>query len=206
MKKRVTFAETIQRINKFGPQMGGVFGFADFWNLFGLSTSYQTAKVVQRLVREKVLTKIRRGIYTTDNPDLWILAARFKKNACISMDSVLAKEGLIGTVPVRSVSLIYPGNTQNVETPFGRLRFFKIKKTLMFGMKKLSGGVQCTNSEKAYLDLLYYHTKGAHFVIDPLQDVDFSKLNRKRLEQYLKAYKNPKFVQFVRRLLHENTR
>lgn len=121
------------------------------------------------------------------------------------MDSVLARNGLIGTIPARSVSLIYPGNTQNIETPFGRLRFFKIKRDLIFDAQKIKGGVTVASSEKAYLDLLYYYTKGARFVIDPLRDVDLWKLDFGKLRRYLKVYRNPKFIKFVEGLIREST-
>lgn len=205
-EKRVQISKIINKINKLKDEMGGVFTFSDLWNLIGLRSSDRTAKVIDRLLREEVLLKIRRGIYTTKDPDLWILAGRFKEEACVSMDSVLSKEGLIGTLPERSVSLIYPGNTQTIETPFGRLRFFKIKRGLIFGTQRMKGGILAADKEKAYLDLLYYYVKGARFVIDPLKDVDVWKLDKNKVNRYLRVYRNPKFVKFVKGLLDENTR
>jgi hypothetical protein len=93
--------------------------------------------------------------------------------------------------------------SQTLETPFGILRFFSIKKDLVFGTKRLANGVNVADSEKAYLDLLYYYAKGARFVFDPLQEVAIDKFDRKKLNAYLKKYSNPKFVQFVKGTLHE---
>jgi predicted transcriptional regulator of viral defense system len=204
MKNRVFLSVLIERINRFAPDLGGVFSFADLWNLIGLKSSDRTAKVLNRLVREGVLFKIRRGVYVTKEPDLWVLASRLKENSCISMDSVLAKNGLIGTVPAKSVSVAYPGNTQTVQTAFGRLRYFKIKKELIFGTVKSPNGVVTADSEKATIDLLYYYSKGARFVIDPLKDVDLWKLDLKKVQRYLRSYKNQKFRKFVEGLIHEN--
>jgi len=182
--------------------MGGVFTFADLWNLIGLQSSDRTAKVVSRLVREQILFKIRRNLYATQNADLWTLASRLKKNAAISMDSVLAKNALIGTVPARLVSCITTGTGETVDTPLGRLRYFRVKKNLYFGTQKLANGVVITDSEKAYLDLLYYYNRGASFVIDPLKDVDLWKLDKTKLNRYLKCYANPIFRKFVKGLTH----
>lgn len=195
--KNTPFLPIVDRIRGFSPELGGVFSFADLWNLSGLGSSDRTAKVVNRLVREGVLFKIRRGIYATKDADLWVLACRLKERACISMDSVLAKDGLIGTAPARSVSVVYPGKPSVLQTPIGRVRFFKIKKDLLFGAVQEDNGVLRADNEKAFLDLLYFHTKGATFVVDPLKDVDLWKLDVEKIRDYLRHYKNPKFRKFV---------
>ena len=201
MKQR-RLSALIEKINRFAPDLGGGFTFTDLWNLIGLSSSDRTAKVIHRLIRDQAIVKIRRGIYTTRDPDLWVLASHLKEKTCISMDSVLARNGLIGTLPLRSVSVTYPGNPQTIETPFGRIRYFKIKSDLRFGTIQKKNGVVWADNEKAYLDLLYYHTKGARFAIDPTQDVSLWKLQRGTLKKYLKCYRNPKFRKFVERLIH----
>lgn len=201
MKNRLSLLQLAQKINKYAGELGGVFTFGDIWNLAGMNSSDRTAKIILRLVREKILHKIRRGLYVTATPDLWILASRLKTKMCISMDSVLAKNGVIGTLPT-GVSAVYPGNPRTFVTPFGNIRFFKIKKNLLFGFQKLPNGVTVADNEKAYLDSLYYYMKGARFVFDPQRDVDLGLLDQKRLRKYLKHYKNQKFRRFVEGLLH----
>lgn len=205
MNKRLSITDIAKKVQSFSPEMGGVFTFSDLWNLIGLRSSDRTAKVVSRLVREKVLFKIRRNIYSTENPDLWALASHLKQKSCISMDSVLSRNGLVGTIATRSVTLVYPGPPETIKTPFGFLRFFKIKKSLFFGFQKTKYGIAVADNEKAYLDLLYYYVRGARFTIDPLTDIDLWKLDRQKLRNYLRAYKNPKFVAFVEGLIHEGT-
>lgn len=190
-----------ERIQGFAKDLDGVFTFSDLWSLIGLRSSDRTAKVVRRLLRDKILRKVRRGIYVTKDADLWVLASRLRRNCCVSLDSVLAEEGLIGTTPGKSVSVISPGPPTTVSTPIGRIRYFKIKPDLLFAQKRGARDVCVAEPEKAYLDLLYYHTKGARFPVDPLKDVDLWKLKRTKLEQYLKRYRNPKFRSFVKRLL-----
>lgn len=207
MKKRLHLTPIIERIQRLGISLGNVFSYADLCNLISAGSPLKNTRMINRLIHDGVLIKIRRGIYTTKAPDLWVLAGRSKKNTCISMDSVLAKNGLVGTVPERSVSAVSASSRrQTISTPFGLIRIFSIRKDLLnFGTLWLENGVQVADSEKAYLDLLYYATKGARFVFDPRCEIDVKKLDIKKIEKYLKHYRNPKFVQFVKGLLYEIT-
>lgn len=205
MNNRYSIGLLIERIQKFAPEMDGVFLFSDLCNLIGAKTEVQNTKVINRLIKEGVLKKIQKGIYTTLKPDLWVLASRLKKDAYVTMDSVLSKNALIGTVPEYSVSLAWTGRKKIVKTPFGLLRYFSIQKDLLFGIQTIRQGVRVADNEKAYLDLLYFYMKGARFVIDPLQEVTLEKLDIRKIKKYLKYYKNPKFIKFVKGLLHEFT-
>jgi len=192
-----------EKIQSFGRQMGGVFTFSDLWNLTGAKTSVRTSEIIRRFLREGLLTKIQQNFYTTSNPDLWVLGCRLRPTAYVSMDSVLSRNALIGTVPEYSVSLVYPGNPKTVKTPFGTLRFFKCKKDLFFGIQTEKNGVKVADNEKAFLDILYYYMKGNRFVIDPKVDISVWKLNQKKVKNYLTKYKNLKFRKFVEGVMRE---
>ena len=164
-------------------------------------------RTINRLLQEGVLFKISRGIYVGKNPDLWILVSRLREDATISLDSVLAKNALVGTIPEKSVSAVCAsGRKREIVTPFGIIRLFSIQKDLLdLGVQRLNNGVRVADNEKATLDLLYYYVKGARFVFDPRNEINFQKLDMKKIKTYLTYYRNPKFVQFVTGLLHENT-
>lgn len=199
MKNNPSVTILLERIQKIGPTLGGVFSYGDLCNLIGSGSEQQNKRTIKRLIKEGVLFKIRRGFYVTREPDLWQLGGRLQKDAYVSMDSVLSKNLLIGTVPQRSVSLVYPGAGRRVlETPAGIIRFFSIKRSLIFGTNRQANGVSVADSEKAYLDLLYYYSKGARFVVDPLREVNTAKLDRLKISKYLKKYRNPRFVAFVK--------
>jgi predicted transcriptional regulator of viral defense system len=158
--------------------------------------------MIKRLVKERVLHKVQRGFYVTKKPDLIILACRLKKNAYISMDSALAIHGIIGAVPEQGVSAVVPGiRRQMLETPWGNIRFFSIKRELIFGVCSMTNGARMADNEKAYLDMLYFYSRGVRFVIDPLNEVNLRKLDRKKLNRYLGRYRNSRFVKFARGLL-----
>ena len=201
--KNVSFGQLTDTLRRFSAELSGVFTFSDLWNLLGKDSSDRTAKAIDRLLREDLLQKVRRGIYITRDASLWVLASRLKPRSYISLDSVLANEGLIGSVPTRSVSAIYPGKAETIATPIGRVRYFQIKKDLMFGFETKKNGIHVADKEKAFIDLLYYGAKGAAFVADPLKDVDVEKLDRQRFRKYLKHYKNPKFRKYAEGALLE---
>jgi predicted transcriptional regulator of viral defense system len=207
MKQRVLLTPILERLRRLSSSMGGVFSYGDLFNIIATGSPLKNARTIKRLVREGGLFKICRGFYTTDAPDLWVLASRMKPMSYISMDAILARNGLIGTVPARSVSAVYStGPKKVVQTPFGRIQYFSAASDLItFGTTSLPNGVVISNNEKAYIDLLYYYVKGARFVCDPICDVDLWKLDIKKIERYLKRYQNKRFVQFVRGSLNENT-
>lgn len=202
MKNANFWPQWLERIARLGPPQGGVFSYADLFNLLSAGSDLQNKRIIQRLVREKALRKVQRGFYIVDGFDLWVLATRIKPGAYISMDSVLAKNGLVGTVPERSVSAVRPGSTgAKLETSQGLIRYFGIQPSLAFGFSPRPDGVMVADNEKAFLDLLYYYQKGARFVFDPRSEVKVGKLDRKRLKKYLESYRNPKFLKFVEGVL-----
>jgi len=207
MKKRLLLAPLIGKIASLGFSMGGVFSYSDLFNVIATGSPLKNTRMIKRLVREGVLFKICRGFYTTDNPDLWTLASRLRTGCAISLDSVLSKNGLVGTVPERSVSAVSAsGRKQNIQTPFGLIRYFSIRKNIFsLGVERMKNGIFMADSEKAYLDLLYFYTKGARFVFDPRREVNVKKLDAKKIQKYLLQYRNKRFVQFVKGLLNENS-
>ncbi|HEX5033094.1 MAG TPA: type IV toxin-antitoxin system AbiEi family antitoxin domain-containing protein, partial [bacterium] len=202
MKSSSAWPQWLERVARLGPLQGGVFSYADLFNLLSAGSELQNKRAIRRLVREKVLRKVQRGFYTAGPVDLWVLATRLKPGAYVSMDSVLAKNGLVGTVPERSVSAVRPGSTgASVQTPEGSLRYFGVRKDLAFGFAPRADGVLVADSEKAFIDLLYYYQKGARFVFDPRSEIKVRKLDPRRLKKYLQSYRNPKFLKFVEGVL-----
>ena len=199
----MNYARIYESIRTLAPALGGVLSYADCAGIIAAGCALKNSRALARLVKDGLLTRVQKGIYITKDCDLWALASRISKNSYISMDSVLAAEGLCGTVPAHSASAVHAGRNRTVETPFGTIYFHAMAKKLFFGLKVLPSGVRVADAEKAFLDILYYHTKGARFVIDPLREIDARKLDIKKLENYLSYYKNPKFKTFVKGVLHE---
>lgn len=203
MKNKGFLSLLVERIQKFGPSLGGVFSYGDLFNLVGHSSPQANKRTIRNLVRDGFIFKVQRGYYITRNPDLWVLACRLNKKAYVSMDSVLAKNALIGPLPT-SVTLVYSGwGRKIIKTPFGDLRFYSTKGP-RFGTLRLPNGVVAADNEKAYLDLLYYYCRGVRFVVDPRTDVHLWRLNIKKIRKYLRFYRNPKFRKFVEEQFDED--
>lgn len=190
-----------RKIDRFAAELGGVFSIADLENLLGLPSKLSTARMIRRLIREGALVRASRGIYTTPACDLWRLSARLSPKSYVSMDSALAHHGLIGTVPERQLSALHAARRSVVSCPQGTVRLYSIAPQLLFGFERRHDGVAIADPEKAYLDLLAYHLRGVRFVVDPLKEVRLDLLNRRKLARYLKRYRNPRFVAFVKGVL-----
>lgn len=194
--------QIVADINRLAPDQRGVFSISDISNLMPIGPALAVNRTVDRLVKAGTLIKIQRGLYVTPQFDLGALSRRIAPKSYVSMDTVLARNGLIGTVSKYSFSVIDIRRGRTIKTPRGPIRFYAIQPDLRFGFE-YQGAVAFADSEKAFLDILYFYTKGHRFVTDPRNEVDVSKLNRKKINEYLRHYKNPKFIQFVKGLLNE---
>ncbi len=194
---------SIEAIRRVAPDLGGVFSAADLANLIGGGSALRNARARDRLVTEGVLVRVQRGIYAVPACDLWVLAMRISPRSYISMDTALARSGLVGTVAERSVRAIHPLRHRVITSSVGRIEFHALKEELFFGTRSLSNGVRVADDEKAFLDLLAFHLRGVRFPIDPLRDVAVDRLDRKKLEDYLRRYANPKFISFVKGVIRE---
>lgn len=198
MKRGMELAAVVEKIMEFGPQMGGVFSTADLSSMIAGGSDLYNQRVIARLVRAGTLRRVMRGLYAAKNCDLFAVSARIGADSYVSMDSALAKSGLTGSVPQRSLSVVYTGRKKTIKLQVGDIHFYSIAPEFYFGFSRLLSGVNLADPEKAFIDLLYFHVKGARFLIDPLRDVDAKKLDRKKLISYLNKYRNPKFVKFVK--------
>lgn len=202
MKRGYTLLEIANKINSISPDMGGVFSYADLSSIIASGSVLQNSRMIARLTKEGVLTKIQRGVYVTVGYDMWFLASRIDPKSYISMDTVLAKEAIIATVPKGQVSAVRINKRcRRIATPEGDIVFHSLNRKLDFGITTQASGVNVATPERAYLDLLYFHQKGSRFVIDPYAEVNLSKLNTRLILKHLSWYKNPKFITFVKGLL-----
>jgi len=197
MKKPSSF-ELPQKILKYSKELGGIFSTTDLFNIINEKQPLTNKRRIQRLESAGILTRIKRGIYVTEDFDLWRLAAQIRPQCYISMFSILATNGFTGTVPQNTVSVVCLGLQKNLTVLNKQLNFYSIKKGLFFGFTSDSFGVCRADNEKAYLDVLYYYNRGYTFAIDPLTEIRTNKLNKKKVLKYLEKYKNPKFKEFVK--------
>jgi hypothetical protein len=122
-----------RKVREESEALSGVFLYSDFFNMLPVLSKRKVQRWIVRLIEEGVITKVKKEIYVTKNPDLWVLAARLSPGGYISMDNVLSKNGLIGTIPARRVFILSSLAKRIYETPAGLIYALQIKKDLMFG-------------------------------------------------------------------------
>ncbi|OGJ85899.1 MAG: hypothetical protein A2268_08230 [Candidatus Raymondbacteria bacterium RifOxyA12_full_50_37] len=188
------------QIQKFSPDLQGVFKLSDLQIILkseNLPTLYNR---INRLVKAGVLKRFCKGVFTTENYSSEVLSSAINSDAYLSIGTVLAKEGLIGTVPEKRIMAVKPGRNRRYRRDDLVIDHFGTSRKQYFGFS-IVNGVKYADCEKAYIDTLYYYMKGRRFSFNPASDVDVTRLDRRKVEKYLKQYKNSRFVKFCKGLL-----
>lgn len=154
------------------------------------------ARRVRGLVQAGVLRRFLRGWYVAETFDLPTLSQRLAPDSYVSFGNVLARSLLIGTRPERQVMAAKVGRARTYQAFGYQIVHLGLARHLYFGYE-VQGGVEFADSEKAVLDVLYFHMRGQTFLFDPFSDIDFTGLDSAQLRRYLSRYKNPKFVSFA---------
>lgn len=179
------------------PPLGGVFSTADLFHLVGGGTRLINMRRIRKLVKTGVISHVQRGFYVTKDFNPWVLASRLIPQGYISLDSILSERQIVGASLGHQVSVVAPVRARVLAVAGTTIRIYSIKQELMFGRFRNEAGVAVAEPEKAFLDLLYYHSHGHHFAFDPLSEIRLNKLNHAKVQRYLAKYRNPKFVKFV---------
>ncbi len=203
MKSVVSDIEITKKIQQFQSEMKGVFSVADLYNLIGANNPIANQRAIGRLVNSMILSRVKRGLYVSSEFDLWNLAIRINQRAYISMDSVLSKNGLVGSLSMNRVSLVSTANGGTIQFDNYRIDLFSINQSNYFGFYKDDNGISIADNEKAFIDILFFYMRGYKFAFDPRNEVNINKLERKKIEKYLTKYKNPKFTSFVKGVIDE---
>lgn len=152
------------------------------------------------LERDGVLRRFCRGHYVHEPFDLPTLSQRLAPDSYVSFGTVLARLLLIGTNPDRQLIAARIGRTRTYRGLGYEIVHLHIARHLDFGHTAIDG-VHWADAEKAVLDVLYFHLRGRRYPFDIYSDIDYSRLDKRRLQDYLKRFRNPKFITFVERLL-----
>lgn len=158
------------------------------------------ARRVRALIEAGDLRRFLRGWYVTEQFDLPTLSQRLAPASYISFGNVLARSLLIGPRPDRQVMAARVGRSRRYGALGYGIVHLSIAPHLDFGHSSIEG-VRWADSEKATLDVLYFHLRGRRYIFDPFSDIDFSRLDRELLRSYLARYRNPKFTSFVNSVL-----
>jgi len=197
-----TLGTDILRIQQFSLELKGIFRFSDLQIVLKSENLPTLHNRINRLVKCGLLKRFINGIYTTIDYSKEALSACINPNSYLSLGSILANKGLIGTVPEKKIYTIAVGRNRHYTNSELTIEQLGINENLYFGFMEIDG-IKYADTEKAYIDTLYYYMKGHRFSFNPTVDVAIDLLDKKRIVSYLNSYKNTRFVKFCKALIHE---
>jgi len=152
-----------------------VFTVQDIAILLG-ETGLQNLKAkVHYYVKKGVLRALRRGVYVKPEYDKLELATRIYTPSYISLETVLAKEGLIHQYYDTIFAVSYL--TRDIKAGDVNISYRKIRHSILLrseGMET-AGGYAAASKERAFLDTLYLYKR---YSFDRLDGLDRKKLNK----------------------------
>jgi hypothetical protein len=195
--KALTDARALQRLES---AQCGVFSKGDIQTVLAEPHPAAFGRRVRALIDNGVLQRFCRGWYVTESFDLATLSQRLAPESYISFGTVLAQGLLIGANPAHKIVAAKLGRPRKYEHGDFVIEHVGVTRELLFGFSAVQG-IRYADVEKAALDTLYFHLRGRRFPFDIYSDVAIHKLDPVRLKDYLRRYRNPRFIVFAKNLL-----
>lgn len=189
--------EFIKSFNKLSKSQSGVFTLGDLKLIISPSSKIDLYRQVRKLIKEGLLVNVSRGIYIASEFSMENLVLTIRPEAFFSLEYALAFHNMIGTYNDKKIRPIINVSSKPIKQDKFTIEFKKIKSSLIFGYSVVNG-IKIACKEKALLDTLYFYQSGTKFYFDIYSDIDIDGLDKALIDEYLKMYKNPKFITFVR--------
>jgi len=189
-------------IQKFAKLQSGVFSLSDLINIIFPKNKAALYRALSQIIEAGILKQFCRGIYVTNDFDIKVLSQRICPSSYISFGTVLSDALIIGSMPKYRLMAVKLGKTSTYADKRYTINHLGITKSLFKGFKN-ENGINIATPEKAFIDTLYFYKKGTKFSFDIYTDIDIDALDKDLINNYLKEYRDKKFVSFVRRLIHE---
>jgi hypothetical protein len=197
MSNRLKMAE---KIRGFSSEMRGVFALSDLRNLLQTDNRDVLYRSINDLQEAGVLSRFSRGFYITRDFDPLVLSQRISPGSYVSFGNALARQMLVGSAPRYRVRAAKAGPKRVYSNGEYRIEHLSLKPELNIGYE-IVDGIRMALPEKAVLDTLYFYRLGISFSFDVYTDIDFSRLDRSVVREFLQKYRNPVFVDFARSVL-----
>lgn len=149
---------------------------------------------LSRLVQKKIIKRIVRGYYSNpfNSPSLEEISSQIYNPSYISLESALSYAGILSQIP-QVLTCVTTKLPRIFKTSFGTVVYHQIKKELFWGFE-IKKGYFLAEKEKALLDWLYWQ-KVTRNSFPPLDELDFSEINKKKLFKY--SLRFPECIQRV---------
>ncbi|MFH1789623.1 MAG: hypothetical protein ABH832_00960 [bacterium] len=139
---------------------------------------------VFRLIKSGAITRISKGIYTTDisKVDWEIFAVQNYEPSYLSFEWVLGKYGVLSQKPY-NLTLATSRQTKIINTVHNIISYHHLQTKMYWGYVKKNGYLEA-DLEKAWLDLAYLSLNG--YTKFDCQEMNLSLLNKNKIKKYLK--------------------
>lgn len=169
------------------------YTISDLEKVIGLSREvlYVTIK---RLVDRGVLERMGSGIYRlfTTTPSIEKVASSLYIPNYLSFESALSRYGVLTLVPY-TLTFATTRKTRRFTIEGRDIEFRQLKRELFWGYE-MEGGIYIARPEKAFLDLVYFASRGKASI--DMDEIDMAKLSVSELKKLSK-----KFPEYARRYL-----
>lgn len=177
----------LDEFRRLASEVDHVLTMSDLRVLFARYSDAAVFKKLEAGVREGFLVKVKQGVYALPTASLASISQRLAPQSYVSTGTILAKALVIGSIPSRRIQAVKVGRSRIYRCTLGVVEHVSVKKDLFFGYETRDG-ICFATPEKAFLDVCYFLSKGRRFSFDPMQDINLSALNGKRVREYLSAY------------------
>ena len=171
------------------------FTIADLEKITGLARKslYVTLK---RWGDKGLIERVGQGIYLPVMTDVSLenVAAQLYIPNYLSFESALSRYGILNLVPY-TLTFATPRKTRKFTLRKQGVEFRQIAPRLFFGYE-IKNGINIANPEKAFLDQLYFHSRGK-------ASMDFDELNLKGLSPQITKKYAERFPGYVQKRLGE---
>ena len=170
--------EFISKLSELGIP---VFGVEAASTILGKPRSY-AALYLLRLFKAKKIERVEKGKYYLPGTQLNTIASRLVPDSYISLYSALEYYALTTQIP-KEIAIITIRYHKSIIINGRRIRFYKVKKGLIYGYVSFANGPVIAEPEKIFIDDLYLHGR-LYFSEEFEYAIKRGKLNIEKLCSY----------------------
>lgn len=163
-----------------------LFSINDAKKAFSVEKDNTLYKLLQRLEKKGVIKRIKSGkyLFSLSNISEFEIANFLTIPSYISLESALSFYGILSQFPY-TITSITSNKSKRIVYADKEYEFAHLKSKYFFGFAKRDNFLIAT-PEKALLDEVYFMAKKLRKI--PLEELDLTKLNKKRLKAMVKNY------------------
>lgn len=159
-----------------------IYNLHSFSQLLDIRSSSSVFRIINHLIKSKVLLKIEKNKYLVNNnkTSVFALANQVYQPSYISFESALNYYSILSQFPYEITSSTCKQTEKKVING-QNYGFYHIKKELFFGFAKIEDFL-IAEKEKALLDQIYLFSKGLKKI--DIEEYDLTNINKSLIRRY----------------------